>query len=176
MQVEPELRAGAEIVGEAQGGFGAEAALACQDLADAVGRDVDEAGQGGSAQPQLGEFVGEDLARMDRCACHARPLVVVDDLDVVGSFGVLGPAKTEPPLRVDADAELAGPVTAQRLEAVARQLAQIDEAGRSVQHAQPPFRLGAKALETRHPFATGEPLGCFVLEAADRGVGCASGR
>ncbi len=40
------------------------------DLADAVGRHVEEAGKLGGAEAERGQLVGEDLARMDRCACQ----------------------------------------------------------------------------------------------------------
>lgn len=44
----PDLGAGAEEVGEAKGGVGADAALAGEDLAQAVGRDAHQ--QGGAVR------------------------------------------------------------------------------------------------------------------------------
>src|SRR5271165_6757050 len=63
-------------------------------------------------------------------------LVVVDDLDIRRSRRPRGPFEADPPLHVDADAELSLAVAVQRLEAVARQGPQIFEAGGGVENLQ----------------------------------------
>src|SRR5664280_820520 len=62
--------------------------------------------------------------------------VVVHDLDVGGS-GV-GPDEADPPLLVDADAVLSGPVPAECFQPVARRHSQVVERFGSVQHHQLP--------------------------------------
>jgi len=62
--------------------------------------------------------------------------VVVDDLDV-GRSGV-GPGETDPPLLVDPDAVLSGPVAAEGLKAVAGRHPEILQDLGSVQHHQLP--------------------------------------
>jgi hypothetical protein len=48
--------------------------------------------------------------------------VVIDDLDVTRT--VVGPAKTHPPLRIDADTVLSASITAKRFEPISGRAAQ----------------------------------------------------
>lgn len=66
------------------------------------------------------------------------PSVIIRDLDVMGS--VRHPDKTDPPLIVDSDAMLAGPIPFQLLQSVSSGRQQVFEIGRAVQHGQFSFR------------------------------------
>jgi len=60
--------------------------------------------------------------------------VVIDDLDITRT--VVGPDKTQPPLRVDADAMLPASITAQRFEPISGRAAQELQGLCSIQHLQ----------------------------------------
>jgi hypothetical protein len=74
------------------------------------------------------------MHRGQQISRHPGLLEMVDDPDVVGITRL--PAEADPPLTVDADAVLAGAVTAEPFESVAGWHAQIVDAGRGVQHPQ----------------------------------------
>ena len=65
LQVEPELGAGTEEVGEAQGGVSSDGTTAVEDLRDAVGGHADLAREGGGAEVEFGEFFCKMLAGVD---------------------------------------------------------------------------------------------------------------
>src|SRR5438067_7961130 len=60
--------------------------------------------------------------------------MVVDDLDILRI--PVHPHKTDPPLVIDADAHLSRPVSAQRLQPVARWIAQIIQRPRGIELPQ----------------------------------------
>jgi len=60
--------------------------------------------------------------------------VVIDDLDITRT--VVGPDKTQPPLRVDTDAVLPASITAQRFEPISGRAAQELQGLCSIQHLQ----------------------------------------
>jgi hypothetical protein len=92
--------------------------------------------------------------------------VVVDDFDVVRISA--GPAETEAPLVVDADAVLARPVAHQLLETVGRWNTEVEKTSRSVEHEEFPQ---SDSLEVRwqpaDPLSLEEAFGVDVPEAAD---------
>jgi hypothetical protein len=71
--------------------------------------------------------------------------VVIHDFHVV-SIGIF-PFEADAPLLIDADAELAGPVAAQRFETVAGQARQILHGFGVVQDFQPSFGLRGTGFE-----------------------------
>jgi hypothetical protein len=92
--------------------------------------------------------------------------VVVDDLDLVGT--TTSPDKADPPLAVDPDTVLAGPISFQLLKAVRWRYAQIVEFDGCVEHPelpQPyPLNIRAKAL---HSLSPKQPLSVAISEAFD---------
>lgn len=68
--------------------------------------------------------------------------MVINDPDVLGSKCLSGPLKTNPPLTIDADTELAFAIPCQRLESIAGQRDEI---------LQPGGRLQAVQLQARSP-------------------------
>jgi hypothetical protein len=108
----------------------------------------------------------------------ASPSVVIDDLDIEGPGGVVRPLEAEPPLAIDADAELPAPVSAQRLEMVAGQAHEVEAVLGVEQDAQALRRLPLERLKCRDPLAVGEPFGALVAlewrpRAARHGVAMA---
>jgi len=101
--------------------------------------------------------------------------VVVGDLDVEGPGFRVRQLKTHPPLLVDADAELAFSVPAQRFEAVAREVHQIVLAGRVLEDLQTPLCLLLESLEFPDPFSSRKALRASVSLRAER-AGGGSGR
>lgn len=73
LQVQPELRAGAEKMAKAQGGIARDGALATHDFADAITRHLQTPAQLGGADVQLFELFGEVFPRMNCCASHGAP-------------------------------------------------------------------------------------------------------
>lgn len=71
LEVEPELGAGAEEMGEAQGGIAGDAAGAVEDLRDAVGGHAELAGEFGGAHVERLQFFGQMFAGMDCGECHS---------------------------------------------------------------------------------------------------------
>jgi len=92
--------------------------------------------------------------------------VIVDDLDIVrvGS----DPAEADAPLIVDSDAVLASPVPGELLKAVRGRDAEIEEAGRGIEHDE--FAKGNSLKVRRHsanPLPFEKTLGVGVAKAAD---------
>ena len=65
LQVQPELRAGAEPVAEAQGGVAGDRPSAADDLRQAIGRHLDLSGQFGRRDVQFCQFVGQNFTGVD---------------------------------------------------------------------------------------------------------------
>jgi hypothetical protein len=124
-------------------------ALALDDLGDAVGRDSELARELRRRDSDLIELVCQNISGMYSCAPHRAFLlsVVVHDLDIRRAARVAGPAKADAPWVVDANAELADPVTLQGLEPVATQCPQIIEAGGCIEYRQPPRGVLRKSRE-----------------------------
>lgn len=79
LQVQPELRVGAEPMPEAKGRVARDGALAGDDLRDAVGRNVDLPRERRRADPQFFQFIPEDNARVNGSHEHrTRPFVIGD--------------------------------------------------------------------------------------------------
>jgi len=92
--------------------------------------------------------------------------VVNDDLDVVRVSRP--PAKTDSPLLVDPNAVLAGPVSLELLQAVARRQSQVIEYRRCVQHKELTERdLLYVRTQLPHGAALEQTLGVAVTEALD---------
>jgi hypothetical protein len=70
LQVQPELRRGAEEMSQPQGGVAGNGAASVEDLGNAVGRNVEPARQLGGAQIQLEQFFGEVQAGLDGSTRH----------------------------------------------------------------------------------------------------------
>jgi hypothetical protein len=77
------------------------------------------------------------------------PLVIINDLDVAGTWRGVGPLEANPPLIVDADAVLAFAISGQRLKTVAGQSGQVLKRNGGLQTVQ---------LEARGALDSGEPL------------------
>ena len=95
--------------------------------------------------------------------------MVIDDFNIgrAGCFG--GPFEADPPLLIDTDAELTGPVAAQALQPVAGKGMQRLKAGRGVQNFQALGRLSLETLKRADERSLRESLGSFVAEAQDHG-------
>jgi hypothetical protein len=91
--------------------------------------------------------------------------MVVHDQNVVSVVTL--PAEADPPLSVDADAELPLAIARQSLEPVARRPAQILQATRSPEDLQSLLRLLPKGTEAPDPPALVERFGVPVGEALD---------
>ena len=88
----------------------------------------------------------------------------------MGRAGCLGgPREADPPLLIDTDAELTGPVTVQALQAVAGKGMQRPKAGRGVQNFQALVCLSFETLKRADERSLREGLGSFVAEAPDHG-------
>ena len=96
--------------------------------------------------------------------------MIIYNLDLRWPGSALRPLEANPPLGIDADAVLAAPVAAKRLQTVARQAAQIVEARRGLQNFKALPRLPVEALKLPDERAIGEGLGPFVAEAQNHMV------
>ena len=73
LQVQPELRAGAEEVGQAQGGVAGDGAPAVEDSGYAVGWNLDVPGKRGGAHVELFQLLGKVFAGVDCRDGHGAP-------------------------------------------------------------------------------------------------------
>jgi hypothetical protein len=89
--------------------------------------------------------------------------VIVRDLDVVG-VAVL-PAEADPPLAIDADAELPRTIAGESFEPIARKATQILEAARPAKDLQSLLGLVSKAMKPPNPLALIERAGIPVAKA-----------
>ncbi len=78
--------------------------------------------------------------------------MVIDDFDLIGV--PIAPGEADPPLVVDPDAVLPGPVSSQRFEPVAADLRQVMETGRRVEAREPRASCCFDALKA----PAGEPF------------------
>jgi hypothetical protein len=92
-------------------------------------------------------------------------LVVIDDFNVMGFVSV--PGKTNPPLQVDAYAELSLPIAPQGLEMIAGVSHQILQAGGGVQNVEPAQRLHVNRLETANVVALPEGPGVLAAKRSN---------
>jgi len=92
--------------------------------------------------------------------------MVVDDLDVVCI--PRPPHETDPPLTIDADAMLPGPITLELLQPIGRRDPQVLDCCRRIEHPKLPqtqaLDLPSQPLD---PLPSEEALGVPVLEALD---------
>lgn len=167
LEVEPELGVHAEPVAEAECCVAGDGAFAGDDLADAVGGDGELAGEFGGGDAEVVELVFQDFAGVDGTVQHAGGLsvVVVDDLDLAGSWLPVRPAKADAPLLVDPDRVLASAIAVEGFEAVAAEGAQGVERGGCVEDREPAGGLGLEALELPDELAGSEAFGCVVAIA-----------
>src|SRR5689334_8050471 len=94
-------------------------------------------------------------------------LMVVNDLHLAG---IIIPDETDPPLVIDADAPLPGPVVLQRLQAVPGWYQKILKASGLIQIVQlPACRLEYVRREGRGRLALENSFGVPVTQAADHG-------
>ena len=91
--------------------------------------------------------------------------MVIDYLNIRRAGCVLRPIKTNPPLHVDADAELTAPVASQGFKAVAGQSPQVLDAGRGFQNFKAFPRLPVESLKLPDERAIGKSFGPFVAVA-----------
>ena len=92
--------------------------------------------------------------------------MVIDNLDVLGT--ALRPCEADPPLAVDPDAVLAGPVALQGFQPVARRHRQIAQIRRRVKLTQLALRRALDfAWKPSGELAMKQPFGIAVGKAAD---------
>ncbi len=96
--------------------------------------------------------------------------MVVHDFDVRRAGCVLGPLEANPPLHVDANAELPCPVPFQAFESVAGQSPQILKSGRGVQDLEALVGLSVETLELPDKFTARESCGSFVTVAQNHAI------
>jgi hypothetical protein len=77
------------------------------------------------------------------------------------------PFEANPPLLIDADAELAGTVACQRFEAVTPERPQLFQIGRSVKNLKTAIGLSREPLEFSHKTATGKRRSPIATIAQD---------
>jgi hypothetical protein len=94
-------------------------------------------------------------------------LVIVNDFNILRAARAFRPFKTDAPLRIDPDAVLAGPVTSQRFQAIARQLPEITHIRGGIQNFQAFIGLLRKSLELADKLTIGEVFGLLVSIALD---------
>src|SRR3954447_17243860 len=163
LQIEPELRARAEPMAEAQRRISGHCALALNDLGDPVRRHSDLPRQFGRRDGKLVQLVGQNLAGMNRRSCHGfHSLVIIDNLDIRRPASSARPFKTYPPLIIDADAELAGAIALQGLQSVAPQCPQLVEACGSIQNFEPAIGLPREPLKLPDEPAFGKRRSPFL--------------
>jgi len=142
LEVQPEVVAGTEVAGEAEGGVSSDPARAVDDFVDPPRRDTDGDGHTVLRDAQRDDvLLLEDLTGMDggvQGAGHGVvPSVVVDDLYVLGAGR--RPVEADAPLVVDPDAVSTSPVTAKLLQPVTRRDPKIIERPGSVEDEQLPM-------------------------------------
>nr|WP_310778989.1 hypothetical protein [Candidatus Palauibacter scopulicola] len=92
--------------------------------------------------------------------------MVVDDLDVVRVSGA--PEETDPPLLVDANAVLIGPIALQFLQPIARRHPEIRKINGRVEHPELSERASLNVRrQSRNGTALEEALGITVAESLD---------
>jgi len=82
LQIEPEFRAGAKEMGEAQRCIAGNGTFTVENLGDSVGGHIDLTRQFRRAHAERFEFFGQMFAWMNCNYCHCLLLVIVHNLDV----------------------------------------------------------------------------------------------
>jgi len=173
LQVHPELRSGAEVAAETQGGVRRHGRLLAGKALDPGARHMAGGGEGVAAKlERRHELLAQNLAGVDggvRADHWAFPSVVIDDFNI---FGIaVFPAEAHPELVVDPDAPLAATVALEGFQPVAgRGTEGVDGYGR-IQHGE--LALG-RADDIGREALRGLPLphqfGRPALEALDHGL------
>ena len=89
--------------------------------------------------------------------------MVIHDFNIIGI--AVFPFKTNAPLRVDADAALAGAVTDQSLKPIAGQGLEVLKGLGIIQNFQTPLGLGGKSSELLDALPVEKCLGLFATES-----------
>jgi len=92
--------------------------------------------------------------------------VIINDLDVDGTWRGVGPLEANPPLIVDADAVLAFAISGQRLKTVAGQSGQVLNRNGGLQTVQLEARGTFYARKRLDPFP-GREVPCALIAIAD---------
>jgi len=95
--------------------------------------------------------------------------MVIHNLDNGRAGSVLLPLKTTPSLIIDADTVLPGTIAPQRFQPIARQAAQIAQAGGGRQNFQSLVGLPIKTGEGRHALVRRELRRSFIAKAQYHG-------
>ena len=105
------------------------------------------------------------------------PSMIIDDLYVHRAGRSFRPSKTDPPLIVDADRKLSGPVAVafEGFQSIARQCRQVGKASRCLESVETHLSLPCKARELLDVPSGGKPLGGFVPIADNHGGGRITG-
>ena len=93
--------------------------------------------------------------------------MVVDNLDLRRSARTLRPLEKEPPLHIDADAELPGPGPLQTLKPIAGQSSQLFKARCRIKNFEPLVGLTVKTLKLSDERSACKGFGPFVAETDD---------
>ena len=171
LQRQPRRGVAPEVLRQAGGGVGGDAAALIHDLVDARRRHPQRRGQRVHAQPQRCKVVfAQYFAGMHRAqavhrtcgvALHVGPSMVVNDFNIQRPR--CGPHKAHPPLVVDADAVLTDTVALERFEAIAGRRAKELQRARGVQLRE--FALGHMRDGAKAPRRPTFELGLRVLAA-----------
>src|SRR5680860_327587 len=136
-------------------------------LIDPLRRNTDIGSYAVLADPhRLDELFEQNFSRMDRGKplWHHNLLVVIDDFYVVRVSRP--PAKTDPPLPIDANAVLPGAVAVEPLQPVARWNTQVAETLCGVEHTELPQRSSLQLRgQSRNVLAVEEPFGVSAPKA-----------
>jgi hypothetical protein len=177
LQVDPELRTLPEGTPETQRQFSGHRPLFPDDVRDAHGRHADRTRKRRLAhveavQDFLQQFAGMDGRKTVDGGWNGHDCessVVINDLDIKCVTAL--EAKAQPPLVVDADASLAGPIPTQKLQPVGGRLAQVSGTGGDIEVPQAGQRT-AQDVPRQPPGRSGreQPFRFLVGEAPDHPV------
>jgi hypothetical protein len=97
--------------------------------------------------------------------------VVINYLDIDGSGGAFWPFETNPPLVIDADAELALSIALERFQPVAGQGGKVFQTCRDLQAVEPNFGLSPETGKLPNVLTTGKTFSSSVPVTQDHGEG-----
>lgn len=170
LQVQPALCIAAEIAGKPQGGVGTDAPLFTHDVVDARCGYMQGDRQGIGRHTQRNQI----LFTQNFAGVYGSHLVIHDgSLMVIDNFHIVGMAvfKTEanPPLVVDADAELTDTTAFECFKPVAGRGTQKIHGNGTIQHLQLALRRFLDSPEFQWTAALKQLLGVFAVKSLNHG-------
>lgn len=170
LQVQPALCIAAEITGEAQGGVGTDAPLFAHDVVNTRCGHMQGDRQGVGRYVERNQVLfAQNFAGVygSHFVIHGSSLMVIDNFNIVG----MSVFKTEanPPLVVDADAELSDTAAFECFKPVAGRGTQKIHGNSRIQHLQLAFRRLADSPEFQWAAALKQLLCMFAVKSLNHG-------